>query len=77
MSTTSHLSSAEEISTDFIDAIKATFKSKPITIVIEEDEAPLVTDEMKLILDERLAEDEKEYISAENSISKLKVKYRV
>lgn len=77
MSTTYHLSSAEEISTDFIDAIKATFKSKPITIVIEEDEVPLVTDEMKLILDERLAEDEKEYISAKNSISKLKEKYGV
>ena len=77
MSTTYHLSSADEISTDFIDAIKATFKSKPITIVIEEDEVPVITDEMKLILDERLAEDEKEYISAENSVSKLKEKYGV
>ena len=37
MYTTYHLSSAEEITPDIIDAIKATFKSKPITITVEED----------------------------------------
>ena len=40
MYTTYHLTSAEEINTDVIDAIKAAFKSKPIklTIEVEDDE---------------------------------------
>jgi len=37
MYTTYHLSSAQEITPDLLDAIKATFKSKPITITIEEE----------------------------------------
>jgi hypothetical protein len=37
MYTTYHLSSAQEISTDILDAIKATFKSKPIVITVEEE----------------------------------------
>ena len=32
------LTSAQDVSTDLLDAIKATFKSKPITIIVEEDE---------------------------------------
>ena len=40
MYTTYHLTSAQELSTDVIDAIKAAFKSKPIklTIEVEDDE---------------------------------------
>jgi hypothetical protein len=37
MYTTYHLSSAEEITTDIIEAIKANFKSKPIVITVEEE----------------------------------------
>lgn len=33
MYTTFHLSSAENVNTDLLDAIKATFKSKAITIL--------------------------------------------
>ena len=33
---TFHLSSAEEVNTEILNAIKATFKSKPITIVVAE-----------------------------------------
>ena len=76
MSTTYHLSSAEELTTDIVEAIKATFKSKPITIIIEEDEADFVlTDEMMLKLDERLLEENPTYITAEESIQRLVGKY--
>ncbi len=36
MYATFHLSSAEEVNTEILNAIKATFKSKPITIVVAE-----------------------------------------
>lgn len=37
MYTTFHLSSAEEVTIDILEAIRATFKSKPITITVEEE----------------------------------------
>ena len=74
MITTYHLSSAQDVSVDILDAIKATFKSKPITIIIEEDDFELSKD-MIAILDDRINEDENTYLSAEESISKLKQKY--
>lgn len=37
METTFHFSSADEISTDFIETLKAAFKKKPISITVEED----------------------------------------
>lgn len=37
MYATYHLSSAEEVTTDIVDAIKATFRNKPITITVEEE----------------------------------------
>ena len=37
MYTTYHLRSPQELSSDIIDAIKAAFKGKPITLTIEED----------------------------------------
>jgi hypothetical protein len=37
MYTTYHLSSAQDITTDILEAIKANFKSKPITITVEEE----------------------------------------
>jgi hypothetical protein len=76
MYTTYHLTSAEELSTDILDAIKTTFKSKPITIIVEEDDSDFdLTAEMKTVLDERLKEDEKTYLSAGESISQLNKKY--
>lgn len=74
MYTTFHLDSAQEVNTDLLDAIKAAFKSKPITIVVEEDGGGL-TDEMKAVLDERLREDAGQYLSARDSINQLKKKY--
>lgn len=51
MYTTYHLKSAQEVSTDLLDAIKATFKSKPITIIVEEDKSNFeLTEEMKAAL---------------------------
>jgi hypothetical protein len=76
MYTTYHLTSAQEVSSDILDAIKATFKSKPITIIVEEDEADFgLTTDMKVILDDRLLEDEDTYLSAETSINELNKKY--
>lgn len=37
MYTTFHLSSADEITADILETIRATFKSKPITITVEEE----------------------------------------
>lgn len=76
MYTTYHLTSAQEVSTDILDSIKATFKSKPITIIVEEDDGDFeLTADMKAVLDERLQEDESTYLSAEESINKLNKKY--
>lgn len=77
MSTTYHLSSAQDLNADILDAIKATFKSRPITIIVEEYENISITKEMKSILEERLQEDDKDDLSAEESINKLNKKYRV
>jgi hypothetical protein len=75
MYTTYHLDSAQDITPDILDAIKIAFKSRPITITIEEEDDFEITEEMKAILDERLKEDGSDYISAEESISQLKSKY--
>ncbi len=78
MYTTYHLSSAQEITSDIIDSIKATFKSKPITIIVEEDDSNFeLTAEQKTVLDERLQEDTNSYLSAEESIAQLNKKYGV
>ena len=76
MYTTYHLTSAQEVSSDILDAIKATFKSKPITIIVEEDKEDFeLTTEMKTVLDERLQEDEKTYLTGKDSIKQLNKKY--
>ena len=76
MYTTYHLTSAQEVNSDILDAIKAIFKSKPITIIVEEgtDNFELTTD-MKTVLDDRLLEDESTYLTAETSINQLTQKY--
>lgn len=74
--TTYHLTSAQEVNSDILDAIKAVFKSKPITIIVEEGEADFeMTTDMKTILDERLLEDESTYLTADDSINQLNQKY--
>jgi hypothetical protein len=77
MYTTYHLTSAQDVSTDILDAIKATFKSKPITIIVEEDDNDdfELTADIKAVLDERLQEDEKDYLTGKQSIELLNKKY--
>lgn len=73
---TYHLTSAQDLNADILEAIKVTFKSKPITIIVEEDEADVeLTAEMKTVLEERLQEDEKTYLTSEDSIKQLNTKY--
>ena len=76
MYTTYHLTSAQEVNTDLLDAIKATFKTKAITIIVEEDEVNFdLSAEMKSVIDERVQEDENTYLTSEESIKKLNKKY--
>ena len=76
MYATYHLASAQEVNSDILDAIKAAFKSKPITIIVEEDEDSFGLDaELMAILDERLEEDEATFISANELINQLDSKY--
>lgn len=76
MHTTYHLSSAQEVTVDILESIKTTFKSKPITITVEEEESCFeIPQEMAIILDERLMEDQSDYITADESIKQLKKKY--
>lgn len=65
MNTTYHLSSAQEISTDIIDSIKAAYKSRPITITIEEDIVFEISDDTKKMLDNRL----NDYLQNQNDVA--------
>ncbi len=73
MYTTYHLRSAQDVNTDILNAINATFKSKPITIIVEEDDE--LSSEMKAILDDRLKEAENTCLSVEQSIDQLNRRY--
>lgn len=78
MHTTYHLPSAQDVSTEILDSIKATFKTKPITIIVEDDEGEEgLSAEMKSILDDRLKEDETEYLSSNETLKQLKKKYGI
>ncbi len=78
MYTTYHLTSAQEVNEDILNAIRVTFKSKPITIIVEEDESDFeLTNEMKTILDERLEEDVSTYVGADEFINQLNKKYGI
>lgn len=76
MITTYHLSSASEIDARFIEKLKNAYSSNPITIIVEESESieelPL---QLKNLLDDRLLTKDEEFISAEESIKRLKEKY--
>jgi hypothetical protein len=76
MYTTYHLTSAQEVNSDILDAIKAAFKSKPITIIVEEDTNGFdLSSDLKAVLDERLLEDEDSYLTSDESINQIKQKY--
>ncbi len=77
MYATYHLSSAQDINSDIIDAIKATFKSKAITIIVEEDNPDNLESSTHLqsTLELRLLEDETTYLTSNESIDKLNKKY--
>ena len=77
MYTTYHLASAQEVSIDILEAIKANFKSKPITITVEEEDNHEISDVVKTVLDERLREDETDYITSKASIEQLQKKYGI
>ena len=76
MYTTYHLTSAQEVNSDILDAIKATFKSKPITIIVREEADEELSQEMKAILEERENEDENTYLSAQELFDGLREKYQ-
>jgi len=76
MYTTYHFLSAQELSTEILDSIKAKFKSKPITIIVKENEDDIeLSDEMKSMLNDRLKEDEATYLTLNESMDRLKRKY--
>jgi hypothetical protein len=77
MYTTYHFLSAQELSSEILDSIKAKFKSKPITIIVKEndDNEIELSNEMKSILNDRLKEDESTYITLNESMERLKNKY--
>ena len=73
MYTTYHLNSAQDLTDDIIDSIKVAFKSKPIKIIITEDDDNL--DEDKIALLEDRMNNDTDFITSEESISYLKKKY--
>lgn len=76
MTTTYHLSSAQDLNADILEAIKMAFQHKSITIVVQEDTANYeLSEEEKSILDCRLNEEKGDYISDEQSIKKLSDKF--
>lgn len=78
MHTIYHLESALEVNSDLIDSIKAAFKDKPITITVEEDRnLNELSDELKMILDQRLNDNEAVYITAEKSLDRLRNKNEI
>jgi len=76
MQTTYHFLSAQELSIEILDAIKAKFKSKAITIIVKENEDETeLSNEMKSMLNDRLKEDEATYLTLDESMDRLKEKY--
>lgn len=76
MHTTYHFLSAQEIPAEILDSIKAKFKSKPITIIVKENEDETeLPSEMKSMLNDRLEEDESIYLTINESMDRLKNKY--
>lgn len=78
MTSTYHLSSAQELSKEIAEAIKLAFKDKSIRITIEDNSNNCeLSAEEKDIFDSRLNEDKSDYISGEESLKQLKDKYGI
>lgn len=61
-----------------VEAIKAIYKSKPITITIEESEEDFeLSQEMKSLLDNRLQEESVVYLTKDESLDLLRKKYGI
>jgi hypothetical protein len=77
MYTSYHFTSAQEISSDLILSIKEAFKTKPITIIVEEEELipEGMTTDMVEILEKRLKEDKDVYIDIALSLDHLRNRY--
>ena len=76
MYTTYHFLSAQELSSEIIDTIKAKFKSKSITLIVKENEDEIeLSNDLKAMLDDRLKEDEATYLTLNESLDRLKNKY--
>ena len=76
MQTRFHFRSAQDITTEMLVKIKSTYKAKPVTIIVEEDNSTdyKLSDEQKHILDQRLEEDIAEYLTSTESLERLKRK---
>ncbi len=79
MNTIYHLSSAQDLNQNILDAIKTAFKSKPITIIVEENEEESfeLSPEMIAELDKRLLDTDNNFINSNDSIQNLKTKFGV
>lgn len=78
MQLTYQFASADDLNSDTLDAIKKAFKSKAITLMVQTDEPDeALSDDLKSVLDERLAEDVATYLGSEESISLLRKKYAI
>jgi len=76
MTSTYHLSSAQELSNEILEAIKLAFKDKSITITIEDSSNNYeLSAEEKKILDQRLNEDKSDYLTDAESIKQLNDKF--
>ena len=76
MQTSFHFRSAQDITTEMLDKIKSTYKAKPVTIIVEEDNSTdyKLSEEQKHILDQRFEEDIAEYLTSTESLERLKRK---
>lgn len=76
MYTTYHITSAQEVNAELLVAIKATFKSRPITIILEEDEENFdLSNKINDILGQRVAENKTTYLTTEKSLRRMKKKH--
>jgi hypothetical protein len=71
MYTTYHLASAQEVTTDILEAIKVAFKSKPIVITVEEEIDATAYLDSNLANKKMLAKSIKQDKKGENIVVKL------
>ena len=75
MQTSFHFNSAQDINNEVLDKIKSTYDTKSITITVEDNtDTYSLSVEQKNLLDNRVNENTSDYISASESINRLKRK---